>query len=455
MIDFRLSELEELSGGTLVGQDLTVSEVSTDSRPEHVPGLFVALPGAKYDSTIFAADAVAKGAVAVMTPKPLNLNVPQIITEDTLKGFGACGGLVRAKSHAKVLGITGTCGKTSVKEMCARIMGRLGSTIATEGNFNNSVGVPKTLLRLTLATKYAIVEHGASHFHDIDATAVFSRPDVAVINNAGEAHLEGFGSVAGVASGKAEIYHHLKKGGTAVINLESPYASLWRHESEGHDILGFGLSGKADVRAEGISFDDLGCGSFTLITPSGSAKVTLRVPGKHNIMNSLAAAASTFALGATADDIAAGLMEMKPFAGRLSVERHGQVTLIDDAYNASADAVRAAVATLSGFKGDRMLILGDMGELGTEEEEIHRSIGRLVGESGIEHFLTVGRLAALSAEEGRGEAFPDKDALYSRVRDYLRESKEKGLSPVILVKGSHGMKMNEVLDFIRHELEDF
>ena len=454
MIDFSLSELEKESGGTLIGQDLTVGEVSTDSRPEHVPGLFVALPGAKYDSTVFAADAVKKGAVAVLTPKPLYLDVPQIIMEDTLRGYAAAGGLVRSKSHAKVLGITGTCGKTSVKEMCSLIMSPLGNTIATEGNFNNSVGVPKTLLRLTRATRYAIVEHGASHFHDIDATAAWSKPDVAVINNAGEAHLEGFGSVEGVAAGKAEIYHHLKKGGTAVINMESPFASLWRHESEGHDIIGFGLSEKCDVRAADVSFDDLGCGSFTLITPAGSAKVELHVPGKHNIMNSLAAAASCLALGAKPSDIAAGLGSMKPFAGRLSVERHGPVTLIDDAYNASADAVRAAVATLSGFHGDRMLILGDMGELGEHEEEIHRSVGRLVGESGIEHFLTVGKLAALSAKEGHGEAFPDKDALYGRIRDYLRESREKGLSPVILVKGSHGMKMNEVLDFIRHELED-
>ena len=195
MIDFSLSELEKESGGTLIGQDLTVGEVSTDSRPEHVPGLFVALPGARYDSTVFAADAVKKGAVAVLTPKPLYLDVPQIIMEDTLRGYAAAGGLVREKSHAKVLGITGTCGKTSVKEMCSLIMSPLGNTIATEGNFNNSVGVPKTLLRLTRATRYAIVEHGASHFHDIDATAAWSKPDVAVINNAGEAHLEGFGSV--------------------------------------------------------------------------------------------------------------------------------------------------------------------------------------------------------------------------------------------------------------------
>ena len=446
MIPLSLQDIAKVLGGQLLGEERTIAAVSSDSRQIQADCLFVALKGERFDGHSFCAQAVADGAAALLVSEPLPVAVPQVVVPDTRYGLGQLGAMVRNRVAPKVIAITGSCGKTTVKEMCAAILSQRGSVLATQGNLNNEIGVPLTLLRLTPEHQFAVLELGANHPGEIAWTTSLARPDVALINNVAAAHLEGFGSLQGVALAKSEIFTGLVEQGVAVVNADSEFYSHWRADLE-PNLISFGLENRrADVLARDIERDALGCHRFTLVTPLGEMDVHLPIPGRHNISNALAATAATLPLGMTLPQIKRGLEMMQPVKGRLCIQQLPGVTLIDDTYNASVESVLAAIDTLAAMPGYRVLVFGDMGELGLEAEAQHRRVGQHARLAGLDAVYTVGPLAALSAEEAHGRHFADKPALLAALGDLLQQQP----AITLLAKGARSSRMEEVIAFVKN-----
>ena len=446
MIPLSLQEIAKALSGQLLGDDRTISAVSSDSRQIPADSLFVALQGERFDGHDFCAQAVVDGAVALLVSEPLPLTCPQVVVPDTRYALGLLGAMVRSRVSPKVIAITGSCGKTTVKEMCASILSQCGTVLATQGNLNNEIGVPLTLLRLTPEHQFAVLELGANHPGEIAWTTSLAKPDVALINNVAAAHLEGFGSLQGVALAKSEIFTGLGEHGVAVVNADSEFYSHWRADLE-PNLISFGLENRrADVLARDIVRDELGGHSFTLVAPLGEIDVHLPLPGLHNIGNALAAAAATLPLGLSLSVIKRGLEGMQPVKGRLCVQQLPGVTLIDDTYNASAESVLAAIDTLAAMPGYRVLVFGDMGELGAEAEAQHRRVGKHALAAGLDGVYTVGTLAALSSEEAHGQHFADKPALFAALSELLQQQDQVTL----LAKGARSSRMEEVIAFVKN-----
>lgn len=445
MIPLRLQEIAEALDATLVGDDLTIHSVTTDSRKLVPGGLFVALVGETFDGHAFCAQVAAAGAGALLVSQHQpELACPQLLVEDTRYALGLLGRLVRERLHPKVLAITGSCGKTTVKEMCAAILAQNGAVLATQGNLNNEIGVPLTLLRLTAEHRYAVMELGANHPGEIAWTTSLAKPDVALINNVAAAHLEGFGSLHGVAMAKSEIFNGLPDKGMAIVNADSEFFGYWQHDLP--FLTSFGLENPvADYQARDIRLDALGRASFTLVCPLGEVDIQLVLPGKHNVANALAAAAATQALGLSLEEIAQGLSQMVPVKGRTCMTQWPGLTLIDDTYNASVESVLAAIDLLAGLPGYRVLAFGDMGELGQEAHSLHRKVGEHAKARGLDAVLTVGPLSALTAEAAGGQHFADKASLCQR----LTQLAEQQPHLTLLAKGARSSRMEEVIEFMK------
>jgi UDP-N-acetylmuramoyl-tripeptide--D-alanyl-D-alanine ligase len=445
MIPLSLLDIAKALGASLQGADTTITAVSTDSRRVEPGCLFVALQGERFDGHEFCAQAVRDGAAALLVSEPLPLECPQLVVADTRYALGQLGALVRSLLKLKVIAITGSCGKTTVKEMCAAILNQAGPVLATQGNLNNEIGVPLTLLRLTPEHQFAVLELGANHPGEIAWTTSLVKPDVALINNVAAAHLEGFGSLQGVALAKSEIFNGLDDRGMAIVNADSEFYSHWRADLE-PNMLSFGLQNRhADFLARDITTDALGCCRFTLVTPLGEMDIALPIPGRHNISNALAAAAATQSLGMTLPVIQQGLQAMKPVKGRLCIQHLPGITLIDDTYNASAESVLAAIDTLAAMPGYRVLVFGDMGELGLEAEAQHRRIGEHVRQMGLDGLYTVGTLSALTSAAADGQHFADKSTLFSALGALLQQHPDITL----LAKGARSARMEEVIEFVK------
>jgi UDP-N-acetylmuramoyl-tripeptide--D-alanyl-D-alanine ligase len=445
MIPLSLLDIAKVLGASLQGVDSIITSVSTDSRKIEPGCLFVALQGERFDGHEFCAQAVRDGAAALLVSEPLPLECPQLVVADTRYALGQLGALVRSLLKLKVIAITGSCGKTTVKEMCAAILNQAGPVLATQGNLNNEIGVPLTLLRLTPEHQFAVLELGANHPGEIAWTTSLVKPDVALINNVAAAHLEGFGSLQGVALAKSEIFNGLDDRGMAIVNADSEFYSHWRADLE-PNMLSFGLQNRhADFLARDITTDASGCCRFTLVTPLGEMDIALPIPGRHNISNALAAAAATQSLGMTLPVIQQGLQAMKPVKGRLCIQHLPGITLIDDTYNASAESVLAAIDTLAAMPGYRVLVFGDMGELGLEAEAQHRRIGEHVRQMGLDGLYTVGTLSALTSAAADGQHFADKSALFSALGTLLQQHPDITL----LAKGARSARMEEVIEFVK------
>jgi UDP-N-acetylmuramoyl-tripeptide--D-alanyl-D-alanine ligase len=445
MIPLSLLDIAKALGASLQGADTTITAVSTDSRRVEPGCLFVALQGERFDGHEFCAQAVRDGAAALLVSEPLPLECPQLVVADTRYALGQLGALVRSLLKLKVIAITGSCGKTTVKEMCAAILNQAGPVLATQGNLNNEIGVPLTLLRLTPEHQFAVLELGANHPGEIAWTTSLVKPDVALINNVAAAHLEGFGSLQGVALAKSEIFNGLDDRGMAIVNADSEFYSHWRADLE-PNMLSFGLQNRhADFLARDITTDASGCCRFTLVTPLGEMDIALPIPGRHNISNALAAAAATQSLGMTLPVIQQGLQAMKPVKGRLCIQHLPGITLIDDTYNASAESVLAAIDTLAAMPGYRVLVFGDMGELGLEAEAQHRRIGEHVRQMGLDGLYTVGTLSALTSAAADGQHFADKSTLFSALGALLQQHPDITL----LAKGARSARMEEVIEFVK------
>lgn len=441
MIPLSLSWLAEASGGELRGADNDILAVSTDSRQPMPEGcLFVALSGERFDAHDFAGQAAAQGAAALLVERWLELDLPQIRVADTRLALGVLGGLVREQSHARVLAITGSCGKTTVKEMAASILRQKGKVLATRGNLNNEIGVPLTLCELTGDTDYAVIELGANHIGEIAWTSSLTRPHAALINNVEASHLEGFGSLEGIAQAKGEIYGGLESGGVAIANGDSPFCSLWK---EHHELIYFG--DRRDYQARDISLNGAGCARFRLLTPRGEVEVQLPVPGKHNVANALAAAAGTEQLGASLDEIATGLAAFTQAQGRLQVWTRPGLTVLDDTYNASVASVLAGLDTLASLPGHRIFVFGDMAELGDYSRDMHSKVGEHARKLGIDEVLTTGRDSQHTATAAHGRHFENKQQLWPVLNAALAAHNKV----VVLVKGARSARMEQLVRAIQ------
>jgi len=443
MISVTLNELAQILSGELHGQSLTVDAVTTDTR-QLTPGcLFVALKGERFDAHDFAEQAKAGGAGALLVSRRLDCDLPQLVVKDTRLAFGEIGAWVRQQVPTRVVALTGSSGKTSVKEMTAAILGECGNTLYTAGNLNNDIGVPMTLLRLTKAHQYAVIELGANHQGEIAWTVSLTRPEAALVNNLAAAHLEGFGSLAGVAKAKGEIFTGLPLDGVAIMNADNNDWLNWQSIIGGRKIWRFSPNAaNSDFTANNVHVTSQGT-HFTLQTPTGNAEVLLPLPGRHNIANALAATALAMAVGAPLDAVKAGLAKLKAVPGRLfPIQLAENQLLLDDSYNANVGSMTAAAQVLSEMPGYRVMVVGDMAELGDESEACHQQVGEAAKASGLDRVLSVGvQSKGISDASGVGEHFNDKAALIARLKALIAEQQ----MITILVKGSRSAAMEEVV----------
>jgi UDP-N-acetylmuramoyl-tripeptide--D-alanyl-D-alanine ligase len=447
MIALTLVETARLLGGELLGPDAGITSVSTDSRQLRPGALFVALQGARFDGHEFVAQARQQGAAGALVSRPLAVALPQLRVADTRLALGRLGAAWRQRFQGPVIALTGSNGKTTVKEMVAAILRGRGRVLATAGNLNNDIGVPLTLLKLGDEDS-AVLEMGANHPGEIAYLTGLVQPDVALITNAGPAHLEGFGDLDGVARAKGEIYRGLGPDGVAIINRDDRYADYWSGLIGPRRVLDFALEHPAQVRGQVL---DESPNRLRLTVCGHPVDIELPLPGRHNLCNALAAAAAGLAMGAGLDDIRRGLESMRAVAGRLQrlPGVHG-CTVIHDAYNANPASLAAALHTLSAEGGVNWLVLGDMAELGPQAEKLHEQAGRQARAAGFQRCYALGEQSrrALPAFGRDGVHCPSPEVLIHTLQEDLATSTTK---PILLVKGSRSMRLERIVQALTGE----
>ncbi len=438
-----LSEIAGALSGRLVGNDVGFSSVSTDSRAIQQGQLFIALTGPRFDGHDYLGEVAGKGAVAALVEREVpNVVLPQLVVRDTRMALGQLGALNRQAFTGKVAAVTGSSGKTSVKEMLASILRTQGAVLATRGNLNNDLGVPLTLLELAPEHQGAVIELGANRVGEIAYTVSLTQPQVAIITNAGSAHVGEFGGPDKIVQAKGEILEGLGSGGTAVLNRDDKAFSIWQARSKGDRVLSFSLGdASADFRASELARDARGCVAFTLQGLAGTTRIQLNLLGAHNVSNALAAAAAAHALGVPLVGIVSGLENLQPVKGRAVAQLAPDGTrVIDDSYNANPASMCAAVDILAGFSGRTVLVLGDMGELGEWAERGHREVGAYAAGK-VDVLYAVGPLMAhaVKAFGSQGRHFADQATLIEALRA------EQGQNTTILIKGSRSAAMEKVV----------
>jgi len=431
--------------------EVTFDKVSTDTRKLAQGDLYVALRGEHFDGADFIAQAAQSGAVAALVNEGAGIRnqeslIPLLIVPDTRLALGQLAAYWRTRFDIPLVAITGSNGKTTVKEMLAAILrvaaGSEDAVLATRGNFNNDIGLPLTLLQLNAQHRYAVIEMGMNHPGEIDYLTMLARPEVALINNASGAHLAGMGSVEAVAFAKGEIFAGLQQGGSAIINADDEHAPLWRKLAGANSLLEFGLNQQADV--SGVWHKSTTGLRLDVQTPLGDFTADLQVPGEHNARNALAATAAAIALNLPLESIVAGLEAFSGVAGRLQRKsaRHGAI-VIDDTYNANPASLHAAISVLAQAEGRRLLVLGDMGELGENAADFHAEIGRAARQAGIEQLYALGELSrnAVQAFGSNAQHFASLEALQAALE------KQLDAHTTVLVKGSRFMKMERVVAY--------
>ena len=437
-----LSELAAPLSATLLGSDRTFTGVSTDSRSIAAGDLFVALAGENFDGHAYLPQVAAAGAVGAVVSEAVNTDLSLLQVDDSQRALGLVGAYNRALYEWPLVAVTGSSGKTSVKNMISAILSRRGETLATEGNFNNEVGVPLTLLRLEPRHQFAVVEMGAARGGDIAWLCQLGKPTIAMVLNAMAAHLDGFGSVEDVAVAKGEIYDGLGASDIAVINADQPWAAQWRERAAPARIIDFAVDRPAVITAQKIIGRGIDGTGFTAVTPLGEFEVALAVPGRHNVANALAAIAVGVACELQPQEIAAGLANVRAVGGRLATRfTAAGTTVIDDCYNANPGSVRAAIDLLASCPGRRTLVLGEMRELGPESSELHRQMGEYASTRGIDRFWGVGSAlaSAVSAFGHGGTLFEDRQEAITAVPGSF------DVDDTVLIKGSRGAGMELVL----------
>jgi UDP-N-acetylmuramoyl-tripeptide--D-alanyl-D-alanine ligase len=448
-MEIKLSECAKIVHGTLVGEDVSFSSVSIDTRAIVETRLiasllYIAIKGKNFDGNDFVDQAEQAGACAAIVHSGVNTLLPHIIVDNTALALAQLAGEWRKKLAVSVVGVTGSNGKTTVKEMIAAILAVNHQVLFTLGNLNNDIGVPLTLLRLDEQHRYAVIEMGANHPKEIEYSSTYANADVAVITNAGAAHIAGFISVEGVAKAKGEIIETLRADGTAILNRDDDYFAYWQNVAGNRKIISFGLNEQADVTASAIHTsiqDNAFITSFSLSYKQTALCINLKLAGQHNVVNALAAAAACIALGISLEQIKQGLENVKPVTGRLQplVSRLGNI-VIDDSYNANAASLKAGLAVLADCSTKPWLILGAFGELGEDSIKIHSEIGELIKASGVQRLFAMGEDARHTVQAyGEGASFFDsQDELIAVLNQELKGDE------TLLIKGSRARRMEQI-----------
>lgn len=446
-----LQQVQALTGGEMSGHDAVFTAVSIDTRTLQDNELFIALKGPNFNGNSFIAAAEDKGACAAIVTEAVDTTLPTLTVQDSRIALGKMGALNRDRSSACVIALTGSQGKTSVKEMTASILAECGEVIMTRGNLNNDLGVPLSLLKIEEKHEFAVIEMGANGPGEIAYSVGLTRPQIGHITNIAGTHLEGFGSLEGVARAKSEIWQGIREGGTAVVNLDDDFASQFiaqiARQPGNRQIVTVSAKGNsdADLYAENVNLDGTRSARFTLRSPIGKTPVSLQVAGLHNIGNALAAAAMAIAAGAQMPQVKAGLEKFTSVKGRMCIlEGEREATIIDDTYNASPSSFKAAIDVLVLCDGDTIVVMGDMGELGDEAESGHREVGSYAREKGVTHFIATGDLSRLAVEAygDEGIFLADKDGFAETIRPLL------GPGVTVLVKGSRSQGMEKLVQQI-------
>lgn len=433
--------------GVLHGDDRSFDGVSTDSRTIRAGELFVALSGPNFDGNKFVGQACGRGAAAAVVNSLADEEIAQIEVEDTRLALGQLAASWLDQHSPTVVGITGSNGKTTLKEMTAACLSQVAPTLATQGNLNNDIGMPLMMSRVDSSHKFVILEMGANHAGEIAYLTSLTKPGVVVITNAAAAHLEGFGSMDGVAHAKAEILQGEPRPEIAVLNSDDEFYSYWMSLVEDVDVLSFGLNDNADIRADQIEAS-AGQTHFTMYLLATTIELTLPLAGIHNVRNACAAAAVATSLGVSPQDIKEALEALQPVAGRLQpLEGQSESVLFDDSYNANPLSVIAAAEFLASLPGKSWFVLGDMFELGESADVLHRDVGTAIRDAGVERLFTLGELS-VEAATGFGEGASTFDS----VEELIAELQAGVADDVnLLVKGSRGMRMERVVEALRAE----
>ena len=445
-----LAEFAAACGGRLVGADRAFHEVGIDSRRLSAGELFAALAGQRLDGHQFLADAAARGAAGAVVLREQPVSLAQIVVDNVEAALARAASAARARFSGPLIGVAGSNGKTTVKEMIAAVLAQGSPCLATRGNLNNHLGVPLTLLRLTPEHRSAVIEMGANRAGDVAQLVRIARPDIGLITNAGAEHLEGFGSLEGAARAEGEMVAELPGAATAVLNADDAFVGLWRASTAAR-VVSFGLAAPAEFTARQLrlQLDAQGfASSFDLYAPAGRVTVRLALAGRHNVLNALAAAAAAVSAGASLEQVRAGLASVRAVRGRLQLRRRTDGGwLIDDSYNANPSSVRVGLEVLAQIPRRRWLVLGDMAELGEFAAASHREIGEAARTLGVERLYSYGALAALAADGfGAGaERFEDATALQRALSQALEPS------VTLLVKGSRVNRLERLVESLAPE----
>lgn len=443
----QLSQVSQAVSGQRSGVDVMLQNISINTRDDCQGRLFVALKGANFDSHEFVAQAEQAGASALLVEQAVETSLPTVTVKNTHQALIDLASWWRSQFVLPLIGVTGSVGKTTVKEMLACIFAEFGDGVVTKGNLNNEIGVPLTLMNLNLKDRYAIVEMGMNHAGEIARLSCMAKPTIAVVNNAAAAHLEGLGSIEAVANAKGEIYQGLSVDGVAIINKDDDFADLWADLAKEHSIITFGLSDGADVT--GRYQEKKGGLTIKVVAKGKKLKIKLNTVGEHSVRNALAAVAVATAAKIPLKNIEAGLANFVPVAGRLTVEKIAGVQVIDDTYNANPASMRAAINVLVQNE-DNLLVVGDMAELGAAAEAEHKALGEQAAKRGVKKIYACGDFAELVISgfgKCEGVAFATQASLLERLSHDV-------LSGTILVKGSRSAKMERVVEALHEKLVD-
>lgn len=433
---------------------VTSYRIATDTRTIKPGDIFLALSGENFDGHDYINAAASKGAIAAIVERPVPSSIPQLVVSNARLALGQMAAYRRQQhKNLKVIAITGSSGKTTCKEMLGSIFSRLAPTLITRGNLNNDLGAPMMLLELSDQHQYAIIELGANHIGEIAYTTEIVQPDVACILNIGTAHLGEFGSREGICQAKAEIYHTLSRDQYAIVPDNDDFTNQLRRIAETHSdhVLGFG---NTDISASHLDVEPERS-EFKLHIGSEVHDINLPLAGEHNVNNALAAAACAHALGVSAADIVIGLENARPAKGRLNSQLLGMHRLIDDTYNANPHSVRAAAKVLAAQTGTRIMVLGNIGELGEAAVAEHQALGRAIAATGVDILLCVGDLAHFSVDGAMevggiaAQAFTDKSALLNYLQQYLQTHEDRPCT--VLFKGSRSAKMETLIEALLGE----
>ncbi len=440
-----LSELAGFINGQLHGVDSIIESISIDTRTLSANSVYIALSGQRFDGHDFITQAEQGGAVAVVVERLVETQLAQIVVNDTRLALAELAGAWRQRFPVKLIAVTGSNGKTTVKEMTAAILSVHDEVLFTQGNLNNEIGVPLTLLRLDEKHQYAVVEMGANHAGEIAYSCRYACPDIALLNNVGSAHLEGFGSIEGVARAKSEIFQGLADKGVAIVNRDDDFYAFCRSFAEDKKVMSFGLHPQADVKAESIQcsiVEHQFVTAFDLCWGSEKIAINLSLAGEHNVLNALAASAACLAAGISLLQIKQGLESVLPVKGRLQpMLTQQRALLIDDTYNANPDSLKVALDVLLHSGQESWVVLGAFAELGDVSINLHQKLGKLMQEKGIKRLFAIGDEAKAAVDSFGAEAvfFNDQQQLINDLKQQLTGNE------TLLIKGSRSQHMERVV----------